>query len=220
MNAVPPGAARRTGIAAVSAGLLLFLSTATELVHQVQRPDGTVTEPVLFAVLLSAWTLGTAALMVAIAGISAATDPPDERRRVAGRRTSLVGAGLLCAFGLAVLVAGLVSGQPVEASFLLFALGLLLTAVGHTMLALAVRRTGALGRWWLALLVAAARRPGRRPGVQRPLARPRAVHLRRRVVRARRPAADRPPTGGGRPGPASRPAAAVGRLVAVTAARR
>ena len=94
--------------------------------------------------------------MVAVAGVSAATDPSGERRRVAGGRTSLVGAGLLCAFGLAVLVAGLVSGQPVEASFLLFALGLLLIAVGQTMLALAVRRTGALGRWWLALLVAAA----------------------------------------------------------------
>jgi len=156
MNAVLPGAARRTGIAAVSAGLLLFLATGTELVHQVQRPDGAVTEPALFAVLLSAWTLGTVALMVAVAGVSAATDPSDDRRRVAGGRTSLVGAGLLCAFGLAVLVAGLVSGQPVEASFLLFALGLLLTAVGHTMLALAVRRTGALGRWWLALLFAAA----------------------------------------------------------------
>lgn len=155
MDVVLPGPQRRTGIAAVSAGALLFGSVAGELVHQVQRPDGTVTEPVLFAVLLSAWTLGVASLMVAIAGISAGTDQRDERRRVAGRRTSLVGAGLLCAFGLAVLVAGLASGQPVEASFLLFALGLLLSAVGHTMLALGLRRTGALGRWWLAPLVAA-----------------------------------------------------------------
>ena len=155
MDVVPPGPQRRTGIAAVSAGVLLFGSVAGELVHQVQRPDGTVTEPVLFAVLLVAWIMGSAALVVAIAGISTATDRRGERRRVAGRRTSLVGAGLLCAFGLAVLVAGLVSGQPVEASFLLFALGLLLTAVGHTMLALRRRRTGALGRWWPALLVAA-----------------------------------------------------------------
>jgi hypothetical protein len=155
MDVVPPGPQRRTGIAAVSAGVLLFGSVAGELVHRVQRPDGTVTEPVLFAVLLSAWTLGAAALMVAIAGISATTDQRDRGRRVAGRRTSLVGAGLLCAFGLAVLVAGLVSGQPVEASFLLFALGLLLTAVGHTMLAIRLRRTGAIGRWWPALLVAA-----------------------------------------------------------------
>jgi hypothetical protein len=156
MAVVPPGPQRRTGIAAVSAGVLLFGSVAGELVHQVQRPDGTVTEPVLFAVLLGAWTLGAGALIVAIAGISAARDRCDERRRVAGRRTSLVGAGLLCAFGLAVLVAGLVSGRPVEASFLLFALGLLLTAVGQTMLALGLRRTGSPGRWSLALLVAAA----------------------------------------------------------------
>ena len=155
MDVVPPGPQRRTGIAAVSAGVLLFGSVAGELVHQVQRPDGTVTQPVLFAVLLSAWTLGAAALMMAIAGISAATDRRDGRRRPAGRRTSLVGAGLLCAFGLAVLVAGLISGQPVEASFLLFALGLLLTSVGHTMMALGLRRTGALGRWWLAPMVAA-----------------------------------------------------------------
>lgn len=155
MDAVPPGPQRRAGIAAVSAGVLLFGSVAGELVHQVQRPDGTVTEPLLFAVLLSAWTLGAAALIVAIAGISAATGQPDQRRRLAGRRTSLVGAGLLFAFGLAVLVAGLVSGQPVEVSFLLFALGLLLTAVGTTMMALRLRRTGAFGRWWRALLVAA-----------------------------------------------------------------
>ena len=156
MDVVPPGPQRRTGIAAVSAGVLLFGSVAGELVHQVQRPDGTVTEPVLFAVLLSAWTLGAAALVVAIAGIPAVTDQRAQPRRFAGRRTSLLGAGLLCAFGLAVLLAGLAAGQPVEASFLLFALGLLLTAVGHTMMALRLRRTGALGRWWLALLVSAA----------------------------------------------------------------
>ena len=155
MDVVPPGPQRRTGIAAVSAGVLLFGSVAGELVHRVQRPDGTVTEPVLFAVLLIAWIMGSAALVVAISGISAATDQRDGRRRVAGRRTSVAGAGLLCAFGLAVLVAGLVSGQPVEASFLLFALGLLLTAVGHAMLALGLRRTRVVGRWWPAPLVAA-----------------------------------------------------------------
>ena len=46
------------------------------------------------------------------------------------------------------------TGTPLEASFWLFLLGFLLLIVGSVPLALGLRRSGALGGWWAAVLVA------------------------------------------------------------------
>lgn len=71
-------------------------------------------------------------------------------------RTSVAGAALLIVFGAVSLTTAPLNGAPAEAGFLLFGLGLLLTVVGNTALAIGVRRAGLLPALWLAPLVAAA----------------------------------------------------------------
>jgi hypothetical protein len=142
---------RRTGAAAVAAGVLLSASVAAELVWTVQRPDGTVTNLAGFALYLTAWTAGAVALVVALLGLggtgSAAGPLP---------RSGRIGPVLLVGFGAVGLVTALVGGAPAEWSFLLFAVGLLLMLVAAVPLALGLRRAGGLGGWWIAVLVGGA----------------------------------------------------------------
>ena len=65
----PTAVDRRTGRAAVAAGVLLSASVAAELVWTVQRPDGAVTNLAGFALYLTAWTAGAVALVVALLGL-------------------------------------------------------------------------------------------------------------------------------------------------------
>jgi DNA-binding CsgD family transcriptional regulator len=145
---------RHTGTAAVAGGLLLAASVGAELVHPVQEPDGSVVSPVLFAVYLGAWILGAAALVVAQLGLRSTAALPAAGR--AGALVCLIGTGLLLAFGLVVVASALATGTPLEASFLAFAIGLLLVAVGSVLLGLGLRRSGAVGGWWTVLFIAAA----------------------------------------------------------------
>ncbi len=119
---------------AVAGGLLLAGSVAAELVHPVQASDGAVVEPVLFAGYLLAWIAGAALLVRAAAGL-----PRSSRATRIGRVLALSGAVLLTAFAVVVLVTGL-AGRPLEASFLAFALGLLLSAAGALTTGIAARR--------------------------------------------------------------------------------
>jgi hypothetical protein len=157
MNEPTTARDRRTGGAAVAAGTLLFASVAAELLWTVQRPDGTVTNPAGFALYLTTWSAGAGALVVALLGLGgpgSVAGPLGRGGRI-GRGIALAGAGLLVVFGVVGLVSALVTGAPVEESFLLFAVGLLLVGIGAVPLALAVRRS-APGRMWFAVLAAAA----------------------------------------------------------------
>jgi hypothetical protein len=71
-----------------------------------------------------------------------------------GRRICLAGAVFLLAFGVVALVTGVVGDAPLEASFLFFALGLLLFLAGGIPLAVGLRRTGVPVGVWSAVLVA------------------------------------------------------------------
>lgn len=133
-----------TGRVAVTAGILLAASVAAELVHPVQRGDGSVLDLPLFVAYLTVWTVGSAALVTALYRLPGRT----------GRALSLAGAGLLVGFGVVGIGTALVSGSPAEWSFLLFAVGLLLLAVGAVPLARGLRTT--LPGWWTAVLVAGA----------------------------------------------------------------
>jgi hypothetical protein len=150
--------ARPTGRAAVAAGVLLFAAVAAELVWTVQRPDGSVTNLAGFALYLTAWTAGAAALLVALLGLGGSRSVAGRLSRGGriGRGIALTGAVLLVAFGALGLLTALVSGAPAEWSFLLFAVGLLLIVVGAVPLALGLRRAGGLGGRWVAVLVAGA----------------------------------------------------------------
>jgi hypothetical protein len=145
---------RRTGGAAVAGGLLLAVSVGAELVHHGQEPDGSLTNPTLFAVYLTVWTLGAATLFVAQLGLRRTAGLPAVGRT--GAVVSAAGTGLLLAFSLVVVASALATGAPLEAAFLAFALGLLLLAVGSVLLGLGLRRSGAVGGWWAALPVAGA----------------------------------------------------------------
>jgi hypothetical protein len=108
----------------------LAASVAAELVHPVQHPDGSLADPALFAGYLTVWTVGAAALVVAVLGLPAGR----VARAVAG-----AGAGLLLAFGVVVVVSALTTGTPWEPSFLAFAAGLLLSAVGAVLIGVRLR---------------------------------------------------------------------------------
>ena len=145
-----PAVARRTGTAAVIAGVLMLTSVAAELVWNVQRPDGSVTSTAGFAAFLGSFLVGAAALVVAVHGIRGLV--PSRAGRV-GRGITVSGAGLLTAFSALFLISGLMTGRPVEALFWLFLLGFLLIIAGAVPLALGLRRSAAVGPWWTAALV-------------------------------------------------------------------
>ena len=136
----------RTGPAALAAGVLMGVSVGAELVWSVQRPDGSVTSMVGFALYTGLWTLGALALTRALLGLPGR----------AGRWIGVSGAALLVAFGAVALLTALTTGTPAEESFLLFAFGLLLLVIGSVPLALGLRRSGVAGGWWTAVLVAGA----------------------------------------------------------------
>ena len=140
---------RRTGGAAVAAGVLLFASVAAELVWPVQEPDGSISNAAGFVLYLGTWTLGASCLAVAIGGLGGTARSRPGR---AGRWISLAGAVSFVAFGVVALGTALLAGAPAEWSFLLFAVGLLLLVVGAVPLALGLRHT--LPGWWTAVLVA------------------------------------------------------------------
>lgn len=143
-------------IPALAAGILLAAGVGPELLLKVQEPDGTVTRPALFAAYLLSWIAGSGALAVAASRLRTACAQRDPARR-AGRATAcaFVGAVLLCVFGVIALVTGLAQGAPLEAAFLLFALGLLLLVIGQIALARRLRRTEMAGAAWVLPAVAA-----------------------------------------------------------------
>jgi hypothetical protein len=157
-TSAPPGV-RRAGAAALAAGVLLFASVAAELVHPVQERDGTVAEPATFVLYAMCWVIGSLALVAAIHGMRL-SEPADGLRRprvyVFGRRLSLAGAALLLAWGVVALVTAISTGKPLEASFVLFGLGLLLSMIGNVVLGLSLRRSAFLGHSWALLVVAGA----------------------------------------------------------------
>lgn len=149
-----PDIARRTGVAAIAAGSLLFVSVFAEIAHPVQRQDGSVTQAGIFAAYIALWTLGAAALVAALRWLAQLVELPRAAR--VGRRISLAGAVLLLAFGAVVAVTALESGSPWEPSFVLFGLGLLLTVIGQVTLGIGLRRREHLGPAAGLLVVAAA----------------------------------------------------------------
>ena len=149
----PPVVHHRTGIAAVTAGALMFVSVAAELVWKVQRPDGTVSSTPGFAAFMIGFGIGTAALVVAVHGMRGLVS---SRAGRVGRGIMLTGAGLLTVFAVLFLGSGLVAGRPMEAAFWLFFLGFLLIIAGAVPLGLGLRGGAAVGRWWAAVPVAGA----------------------------------------------------------------
>jgi hypothetical protein len=130
----------------VAAGPLLILSSGIQLVAHVQKPDGTVVAPVLFTALTTLWALGMICVALTVRAVGAwhAANRPFSRAGRIGLRSVYVGCGLQVAFAVGAAVTAASSGKPLEAVFLLFALGFLALIVGAGMLGTAVRRPGRL----------------------------------------------------------------------------
>jgi hypothetical protein len=145
--------ASRTGRAAAAAGVLMTAGVEGEWLLNPQRDDGMVTDKPEFTLLLVASTVGFVLLSLAVRGLRRASARRTSPARV-GAAMSLLGAGMLAVFGVLVLVTGVASGSPLEASFLAFALGLLLLSIGQVVWGLSLRRQSPAPGVWQMLLVA------------------------------------------------------------------
>ena len=130
---------QRTGRAATASGVLMIAGVEGEWLLDPQGDDGAVTNMPVFALLLLIATAGFALLLVAVIGLRAASARPTRPARI-GSMMTLAGAGLLVVFCLVVLVTALLTGSPLEASFVAFLLGMLLLAVGPVTWGLALRK--------------------------------------------------------------------------------
>lgn len=135
---------RRTGVAAVLAGLLFFAGQAGELVFG--SPSRVV--DVLFVVLAG---IGLLALGIAVWGLRGLTSSTRAGR--VGWWLAITGAGLLTLFAVQAAVSVVRNGHVPE-NFLLFLLGFLLLVVGQVLFARNLRQH--VGWGWLMPLFAAA----------------------------------------------------------------
>jgi len=149
--------AQRTGRFALLGGGLLFASVAAELIHPVQAPDGTSREPLLHAIYLIAWIVGSACLTLALIGVRSMLRDAGvlSRATSAGAWLSIIGAAL---FGVLAIggIAGILTGTYLEVAFVAFLLAFVLLIPGQLLLARGVGRLPAavgFSRW---LLVVAA----------------------------------------------------------------
>ncbi len=145
--------ASHTGRAAVAAGVLMTAGVEGEWLLDPQRDDGTVTDKPEFALLLVVSTVGFVLLSLAVRGLRSES-VRRTRSAKAGAMMTLIGACLLVAFGALVTVTGLASGSPLEASFLAFALGLLLLSIGQVVWGLSLRQQSPAPGVWHVLLLA------------------------------------------------------------------
>lgn len=151
------GPSRSAGRSAVLAGALWAAGVGGEILVKPQDADGSVNDPLLFGLAAAAVLVGSAFLVHAFRRLHEAVQADGSGSRAAGIGgwCSVVGAALLFIFSVVALVSGLGAGMVWEASFIAFALGMLLLLVGQTTLGLSMRRLrlGADGVW--PLLVAA-----------------------------------------------------------------
>jgi hypothetical protein len=154
----PQEHARRSGAAAVGAGVLILVGAAGDIVVSAQNTDGTITNRPLFSLYVGSFVVGFGLLIRALLALKSMHDASGETLPRSGRvgtGLSVAGAALVAASGLGTLVTGLASGTPAEASFVLFGLGMLLIIGGHTALSFGLRRAGVLRSWWPVPVVAA-----------------------------------------------------------------
>lgn len=138
--------ARRTGVAAILAGLLLFAGIGGELAF------GDDSDILLFAEVLLAG-LGIASLAVSLWGLRSLS--PVTRPGRIGINLALAGSGLLAIFAVVALIGVILNGKVPDV-FVLFGLGFLLLIVGILVFAPGLRRAPVFGRAWILPLVAVA----------------------------------------------------------------
>ena len=129
---------RRLGTLLATGAPLFAAGVAGEWVLKPQRPDGEVADPLAFAVCVGVSLAGAVLLLSGISRTAGVV--PEGRAARWGRRTTLAGTALLTLAVAAVMVTGLVTGQPHPASFVPYALGILALSVGPLVLGAGLRR--------------------------------------------------------------------------------
>lgn len=149
------GLTRRTGMQAVLGGVLLAASVGAELIHPVQTPDGTTTEPLLHTLYLAAWLAGSLLLALAALGLGSILRGDGARRSATiGMWLSVAGAACFALYTIGGL-AGVMTGSYFEGAFVLFLLAFPLLIVGNVTMAVAARSSSAPRGTWLLLGLAA-----------------------------------------------------------------
>jgi parallel beta-helix repeat protein len=148
---------RSTGVAAITAGTLLFLSNLFGEFLLPAEKDGEIVRLGLFLVYVAAYGLGAAALVLALRGLAIL-----QRRRGVltraghnGLRVAAAGAALQALFAAVYFATAAATGDAAEAAFLLFALGFLLLTGGSLTAGVSMTRTGVQRPVGALLLVAA-----------------------------------------------------------------
>jgi hypothetical protein len=146
--------ARRTGTAAIAAGVLFPVSVGAELLQPVEQ-DGKIVNLPLALVYLGLYGAAMACLVVALASLRSlhrAADRPLSQAGRVGLWTTLAGSVLHTLFSIQ-LIASAVNTRTLPEVWALFGLGFLLLVVGQPLLAAGVRRADLVpGAWVFPLL--------------------------------------------------------------------
>jgi hypothetical protein len=142
---IAPAVQRRTGAAAVAAGVLFFLGQGGELVF------GDDSKPLL-VLLVCFLAVAIVAFGVAFWGLRALLHTSRAGR--VGGMLGVVGSALLVAFSVQLMVSAARTGEVPE-NFILFALGFLMILFAHLVLAFPLRGLVG-GAWFLSPLAAVA----------------------------------------------------------------
>ena len=147
-----------TGAAAITAGVLLFLSNLFSEYLLPGEKDGEIVRLGLGLVYIAAYGLGAVALVVALRGLSILHRGRGELTRAGhnGLRVAAAGAVLHALFAAVYFATAAATGDAADAAFLLYALGFLLLIGGSLTAGVSMIRTGAAAPLGALLLVAAA----------------------------------------------------------------
>lgn len=142
--------ARRTGAAALAAGVLFLVSVGAELLQPVEQ-DGRIVNLPLALVYLALYGAAMACLVVTLASLRSlhrAADRPLSRVGRVGVWTALAGSVLHTLFSIQ-LIASAVNTRTLPEVWALFGLGFLLLVVGQPLLAAGVRRADLVAGAWV-----------------------------------------------------------------------
>ena len=151
-------ALRSTGAAAITAGVLFFLSNLFGEFLLPAEEDGEIVRLGLFLVYIAAYGLGAVALVLALRGLNGLHRGWGELTRAGhnGLRVAAAGAALQALFAAVYFATAAATGDAAEAAFFLFALGFLLLIGGSLTAGVSMIRTGAQRPVGVLLLVTAA----------------------------------------------------------------
>ena len=151
-------AALWTGAAAITAGLLFFLSNLFSEYLLTAEEDGEIVRLSLFLIYVAAYGLGAVALVLALRGLRMLYRVQGGLTRAGGNglRAAAAGAVLQALFAAVYFATAAATGDAADTAFVLFALGFLLLIGGSLTAGVSMIRSGVQRPVGALLLVAAA----------------------------------------------------------------